>query len=143
MLHIGEQYLWMRFFNCFFLFIPSSTFHEQSVDINTICWSFGKIVFSLIWDNNEIKFNMINSNNMLSCIVLSCSCKERLCEEETRNPECFRCTIINPLLHKVNSFKEVYHPRSKRFKWWISSLMPNFRNLIIEETCAYVFKFKR
>lgn len=80
---------------------------------------------------------------MFSSIVLTCSSKEGLSKEETRNPESLRSFIIYPFLDKVNSVKIIKNPRSKWFQGWIGSLVPNFRNLVIEKTGAYSFKFNR
>lgn len=65
-------------------------------------------------------------------IVLKNTSQERLGEEESRNPEVWWSTLINPFLHEFESFNEIIDPTTKWFQAGICIRVPDFRDFIIE-----------
>ena len=64
-------------------------------------------------------------------------------EEESREPEVGRSSIVNPVLHKLKSLEEIKDPRCEWLKRWISSCVPNLRHNIVEQAGANIFKLLR
>lgn len=67
----------------------------------------------------EVKGDDINGDNSPSGIVLQCSCEESLREEETRDPEHRRNSIVYPILDESNPFHKIRHPGGKWFQGWV------------------------
>jgi hypothetical protein len=62
------------------------------------------------------KGKSINSDDVLSGIVLKCTGQESLWEEESGNPENFRCTMVDPVRKESNTVIAILNPRGKRLK---------------------------
>ena len=64
---------------------------------------FSQIILVWIAQYFKVKINLVNSDHMLPCIVLLHSSEEALGEEEPREPERARGSVLNPLLHELES----------------------------------------
>lgn len=121
---------------CFTFFIPSSSFKEESMNITTI-----SRLLLYIRDLNfkifEFKRKFIDSDDIFSGEVLKGSSQEGLREEETWNPECFRCAVIDPFLKETDSCIEIFGPGSKRLHRKETFLIPYFRHLVVEKGGCY------
>lgn len=80
--HFGEKLLGVRFFECSLLFVPSAAFKEHTVDVSTVR-SFSFLIEFRFVHHLVIPLNLIDSDSVLSSIVLLQSSQETLCEEET------------------------------------------------------------
>lgn len=108
--HLSEEYLWLRFLECFLLLIPSAAFNEESLDEDAVlCW-FAKIVLVFVRNDLEVKVNGIDGDHILSCVVLLGTSQEGLCEIEARDPEYWWCTMVNPVLDELEASQEVLDP---------------------------------
>jgi len=72
-LHLSVQYFRQWFVQSFFLFIPSASFNEQTIHMDSILRWYRKIVFAVIWKYREIEVDCVDSYHVLSRIVLLCS----------------------------------------------------------------------
>jgi len=146
-----EPQVWHRceqLFRCWFLQhvdvrIPSATFKIQTINVSTISRSNFWILFVLLTENFKVEVQLINSNHILSSVVLLKTSQERLSKEETRDPEDLRSAVINPLLEEIKSFNEVYDVTSQRFEWRIRTFHPSSWNSVIENRVADSFEFGR
>jgi hypothetical protein len=141
--HLSVEDLRMRLGQHIVLAAPSAAFQEETVDIGTILGSGLKVVLLRVAHDLEIEIDLINWDNMLSGIVLLDTCQETLCEEETREPESLRGTIIYPVLHELESLDEVENPRSERLQRWEGLLGPLSRYLIVKESISDGLKVLR
>lgn len=92
------------------LSIPLGSFKEHSDDVDTILWSLG--IF-LICNDRIIESKEIDSNTILSGIVLFRTGQETLSEEESSDPKYFRKSLISPFLEPLKSCQEVLHVPSE------------------------------
>lgn len=63
-------------------------------------------------DHSEVKVYLVDGNHVLPSIVLLASCKETLSEEESRDPELGRGSVVDPILHELEPCNEVVDPGS-------------------------------
>jgi len=68
-LHLSVQDFRVGLLKGLFSFIPSASFNEKTVDMNTIFWSSIWINLRLI-KNLEVHIDLINGNDVLSSVVL-------------------------------------------------------------------------
>ena len=73
-------------------------------------------------------------------IVLKGAREERLCKEETTDPEARRCAIVYPLLHEFQSFHQIVDPASQWLEAWVAYLMPDIGHLVIEQAVEHYFQ---
>jgi hypothetical protein len=90
--------------------IPFGSLNVHSDNIDTI---FGSIDVLLIINNGVIESKEIDSDTILSCIVLLSTCQETLSEEESGDPEHFRKSIVSPIREPLESSQEIFHVSSK------------------------------
>ena len=121
------------------LIVPTSTIKIQSVDIASVCWrlAYVEILGSF---TNHIKFKVksVDWQFVFSGKVLKNTCQEGLSEKETRYPEIWRSTCINPFLHEFQSLNKIINPASQWLQARIWNFMPNIRHFII----VYAIKHK-
>lgn len=122
---------------------PAATFQEESVNVSTVFGSTLNVVFGGVAHDLEVEIDLIDSNDVLTSVVLLHTSEERLSEEETGDPEGLRCAVVNPILEELKPLDEVKHPRSEWLQRRVSFLGPETRYLVIEETVADSLKFKR
>lgn len=82
-LHWGEKNLGHGFVKRLFSVVPSGSLYKETVNVHSIGSWFLQIGLRFIRNNGKVPGNGINWNGVLSCVVLFCTCKERLGEEET------------------------------------------------------------
>lgn len=109
-LHLREEYLRHRFFECFFLLIPSAALDKESVDEDAIFCRLGQVIFGFIRNDLEIKVNRVDGDHVLSGEVLLCACQERLRKIEARDPEDWRRAVVNPILNEFQACQEILNP---------------------------------
>jgi len=96
--------------------VPTSSFHEHSVDETSIIgWLCNGGRRSIV-ANLKVETKLINGNLVFTGIVLKSSREESLWEEETRDPEGRRSTLFDPFLEEANPIIQVENPRSQWFK---------------------------
>ena len=101
---LDEQDLGVRLVQRAHFWVPLASLKEHSHDIDSIFWSFYVI---LIINNLEVIVKKINSNSVLSGIVLLGSCQESLSEEESGNPEHLWQSVLDPLGEPGKSLQEI------------------------------------
>ena len=75
---------WFRLVKDELLVVPSTTFHEHACNKHAILWYLN---ISFIRDDFEVVTKQIDSNSVLSSIVLLVSCQETMGKEEFSNPK--------------------------------------------------------
>ena len=89
---------------------PAASFKEQAINVGTVLSACLKVVFLGIGHYFKVEIDLINRYHILSGEVLLDTCQEALSEEETGYPEGLRCTVIDPVLHKLETLDEVNDP---------------------------------
>lgn len=87
--------------------VPSASFQVQSPDIGAIRGLFAHVVFRLIVDDFKVEIYLIDSDDILSGIVLLQSSQETLSEEESGYPHLRSSSFVNPALDELEPVKEV------------------------------------
>jgi len=95
--------------------VPLATFHVHSIDVDTIFWH-GHIFF--IGDDFEIVSQKIDSNTVLSRIILLSTRQETLSEEESCDPKHLRKALFIPFLEPLKSTKKIFHVSCKTLQRW-------------------------
>lgn len=113
--------------------IPTRTFNEESIDVTPSLRSTLNVQVRAIVSNVVPERYLVNSDYVLSCIVLQHSSDKRLREEEPRNPEVIGSAIIDPVLEERNAIVEILCPRRERFQREESLLRPHLGHLVIEK----------
>lgn len=67
-------------------------------------------VFGSFAYHEKFELKSIDRLLVFPSIVLKDTCQERLREEEPWDPEIGRSSLVNPFLHKFESFYKVIHP---------------------------------
>lgn len=111
MRYLGIQDLRERFSQHICLRIPPCSFQKQSINICSIIWLLFQIVLLRITNNLKVKIYLINSHDVLSCIILLYTSHEGLSEEEAGNPEGCGGAFFYPFSHEVQTCNEVKDPR--------------------------------
>lgn len=98
------QLLGLGFVNAMSHRVPSGSLEEHTVAKRTIFRLLSYFVVLNFIVNLKVKTKLIDSNLALTSIVLKGGSEESLWEEEPRDPEGRRCTLIKPVLEEGSSF---------------------------------------
>lgn len=90
--------------------VPTRTFKENTINIASILRLFFDIMVSHVVQNLYLEVNSIDSNYVLSRIVLQSAGNKGLREEESRNPEDTWRSSVNPLLEELDPISQVLSP---------------------------------
>jgi len=90
--------------------IPSSALEEHAVAERTILRFFCHFVVLDFIVYFKLKGEFIDGNLALTGIVLKRTCEEGLWEEEPRDPEGRRGSLVDPVHEEVNSVVEIDNP---------------------------------
>lgn len=82
----------------------------KAMDVDSVIRLDLQVELRRIADYLEIKVYLVDSDDVLSSIVLLRTRQEALCEEESRDPEGWRSSVVDPFLHESESCNEVDHP---------------------------------
>lgn len=128
--HLSKQLfgIWLLQKSC--VLIASATFNEKPVNIDSIDRLLSHAFFE-VWSYLCSKHQRVDSNLCASCIWLHCCGHETLREEHCWNPIWTHCVILHPFLEECHSLNEIIYPWSERLQWWICSILPNLRYLLI------------
>jgi hypothetical protein len=96
--------------------VPSGALKIETIGIAAIFWLLCNLIVGDFVINLDIEVKLIDSDYMLSRIVLQTTCKEGLREEETAQPEYSGCASLDPLLKEVNPVIQILSPRCKRLQ---------------------------
>lgn len=94
---IGVEFLRLWLLQDMLTIIPARAFQVQSINIAAIVRFFANVRVLHRVDHHEIEGELIDGDLMLTRVVLRCAGDERLREEETGNPECFRRSLLDPI----------------------------------------------
>lgn len=107
------------------------------MDVRTI-FRFDRCIDTLgVADNLEVVLNVIDGDLVLSGVILSHTGKERVSEMETRDPEDWWGTVINPVLILIESLHQVDSEGRKRLEGVVRPFLPGRRHNVIVETIGY------
>jgi len=82
----------------------------------------------------EVILQLVNGDLVFTGIVLQGTCEEGLREEEARDPECGRRTLLDPLSEEVDPLIEIIDPGGKRLERKEADIwLPSDRHLVIEQ----------
>ena len=92
---------------------PAATLQKESVDVASVLW----LLLDLCWlaevvQDAKFEGEFIDSNRLLSCVVLKRSSDECLGEEEATHPEDLRGALFYPKREELHSGQEILNPAS-------------------------------
>ena len=90
--------------------IPFATFKVHTVDVTSVSRFLSNILVGLVIVDLIPECQSINSDYVLSSVVLECTCQESLGEEESGDPEDLGCAIVNPVGQEVNTIVAILDP---------------------------------
>jgi len=94
--------LWCRLSEAEALGVPSATFKVHTSNKHTICWRLN-LRFIRILQDLEVITEQIDSDSVLSGIVLLVGCQETMSKEESSDPKDTWETCLQPVLEPVKS----------------------------------------
>lgn len=112
--------------------VPSCTFQEHTEAENSILRLCLDICGLDLVVDLKFEAELINSEDILSGIILLGSGKEGLGEEQSGQPECSWHSISNPFVYEVNTIIYVLDPRTKWLQGQQSTLVEGIWNLVVE-----------
>lgn len=103
-------------------------------------WWLGEISVVLWADNPVIKHNSIDGKSQPSSVVLLATCQEGLGEEESTDPERGRRSIVDPILHELQSLDEIIDIGTKRLETRVRFRFPHCRDLVVVQRVSHCFE---
>jgi len=95
--HLDEEFLWITIFESFGSMVPLASFQVDTVDVAT-CLRLSLYILVGHGAHDDMgEADLIDSNCVLSSVVLLSTREESLREEESRNPEDIGSSIVKPL----------------------------------------------
>lgn len=137
---LDEQFLRIALAESVSLVVPLAAFQINSVNKATTLWllldvrPFGAIL------EKEFKAQFVNSNLLLSRVVLHSAGEESLREEESTDPEHNWCTFFVPFIQECDTGVAVNDPGSQRFHREESARRPIFRDHVVENRRGHSVK---
>jgi hypothetical protein len=98
-----EKDLWIALIKASPLEVPLASFNEHTIHVNTIIRGYGV----LFLNDFKIEDKAINSNTILTGIVLDSTCQETLSEIELIDPIERRKALIDPSLEEFKALLEI------------------------------------
>lgn len=95
------------------LSVPSSTFNEEAVNVDTVLGLGVDFIRSLILKDLKGETESVNGNLVLSRMCLEHAGQETLREEHVRQAEGSWIAVLEPGLHEVDSLDHVRVPGAK------------------------------
>ena len=100
---VREQLFWIGVDNVVFFGVPPCTLQVYTVNVASIFRFLCHLGVTCLIHNFHVEINVIDCNDVLSCVVLKISSDEGLREEETTDPEHIGSAIVNPFLQELDS----------------------------------------
>jgi len=137
--HLGEESLGDRLFKCALFVIPSTTLNKETINVGAVGSLLCLVKFLFVL-HLVVPIDLIDGDCVLSGKVLLQTREERLCEEESRDPEIAWFAFFDPLANEAQSFNKVDNVRCKGLQRWVRSLGPWGWDSVIEERVTNLFK---
>jgi hypothetical protein len=139
--HLCEQHLGVRLAQHVHIIVPTTSFQVKAMHVRPIVRRHPRVITILLREDLVVKFNLVDSDDKLTRIVLFNASQERLSEEETGNPEARGCSVVNPVLDKLESLNKVHHVGGKGLQGRVTALHPHGRDSVVEKTVSNRFEF--
>mmetsp|Transcript_11712 Transcript_11712/g.17854 ORF Transcript_11712/g.17854 Transcript_11712/m.17854 type:complete len:243 (+) Transcript_11712:142-870(+) len=120
--------------------VPSGSFEVEAETEDTIFWLLCYVLRLDFIVNLEVHGQLINSNDMLSGIVLKGSGEEGLGEEESGEPVSGRHRLVNPLRDEGNPFVQVSDPRREWLEREEADVREGVGHLVVEQRVGQLVK---
>lgn len=137
--HLNEELLWLTILQLLLIVIPSATLEIETVDVATRLGLGFDILVRHLAHHNMVKTDLIDSDRVLSGVVLLSSSKEGLWEEESGDPEDIWSSVVEPVDQEIDSIIAVLDPGSE---WLLTKealsftiVGPHGWDLVIEDGC--------
>lgn len=131
--HRGEEFLGRRLVKLADVLVPPGTLEEETVDVAAILGCLVLVMIGLGAEHFKVHLDLIDGNNVLTGVVLFETGQERLGKEETRDPEAWWRTFVDPSLHELETQHKVNDVGSEWPQRWVRTLQPGGGNLVIED----------
>lgn len=137
---VNEQFLWVTVVKLMGFVVPLASLKVESVDHSSIFWLFSDILICHCVVIDVAEGELVDSDGVLSGVVLESGSQESLWEEESGHPEDLWSSIGNPLVQEVDSVVTVLNPGSQWLERQESNLGPQGWDLVIEDRASHAFK---
>lgn len=111
-----EQLLRVTFRQQVLVVVPLAALQVHTVAEAAIFGLGSHIGVLEVVSENKLEAESVDSDLATTGTVLHSACQEGLGEEESRNPEHVRGSVVVPVLQEVDSLLQVFNPRGKRFQ---------------------------
>ena len=91
--------------------VPFTSFQVHAVNIAACLWFLGDFLPGQVIFDNIFEAELVNSDDVITRIVLLRSSQEGLWEEESRDPVDAWSAVAVPILKELNSFNQIVDPR--------------------------------
>lgn len=120
--------------------VPAAAFEVKTVAVASVLGLLLNVFMGNCIGVLETVGQLVYCDGLQSGIVLNVSGEESLREEETRDPENFRGSSLDPIVQEVDSVVAVKNPGCKWFERQESFLDPDRWNLVVENSSGHVFE---
>jgi len=136
----NEELLWSRIVKKMSVVIPFASFQEDTIDDTAFFGFRGDLGVVDVISDNEIEGKFIYSDGVSSGVVLDCSRKEGLWEEESGHPEDIRRTSGDPSGQEIDSGIAIFNPRSEWLERQETFLGPSWWHSVVKDSVGHQFK---